>query len=75
MIESSVPSSNTTEGHPALTLGIELIPFIPSQEEEVANLNTTFYDKHKKIIVLRTEKKVDTEEKKGVMRTETNNCS
>ena len=50
-----------------MTLGIELIPFIPSKEKEVADLNTIFYDKNKKRIAMRTEKKVDTREKKGMM--------
>ena len=36
----------------------------------MADLNTIFYDKDKKRIVMRTEKKVDTREKQGVMRTE-----
>ena len=70
LIRSSVSSSSTIEGNPDLTLGIELIPFIASQEEEVADLNTIFYDKHKKRIFMTTEKKVDTGEKQGVMVTE-----
>ena len=57
-------------GDLGLTLGIELIPFIPSQEQEVADLNTIFYDKNKKRIVMRTEKKVDTGEKQEFMVTE-----
>ena len=69
-VESSVPSSSIAERNPIPTLGIELIPFIPSQEEEVADMNTMFYDKAKKRIVRRMEKKVDTGEKKGVMVTE-----
>ena len=36
----------------------------------MADLNTTFYDKAKKRIARRTEKKVDTGGKKGVMVTE-----
>ena len=56
--------------YPASTLGFEQIPFIPSKEKEVANLNTIFYDKNKKRIVMRTKKKVDTGEKQGIMVTE-----
>ena len=70
MLESSIPSSITTIEDPALTLEFGLIPFIPSQEQEVADLNTIFYDKNKKRIVMRIEKKVDTEEKQGIMVTE-----
>ena len=37
------------------------------EEDEVADLNTIFYDKPKKRIAQRTEKKVDTGGNKGVM--------
>ena len=40
------------------------------EEDEVPDLNTIFYDKVKKRIVKRTEKKVNTRGKKGVMVTE-----
>ena len=40
--------------------GIELIPCIPTKGDEVPDLNTIFYDKVKKRIVKRTEKKVNT---------------
>ena len=53
-----------------LVLGIELIPFIPTEEDEVPDLNTIFYDKVKKRIVKRTEKKVNTRGKLGVMVTD-----
>ena len=39
---------------------INLIPFMPTEGEEVPDFNTIFYDKEKKRIVKRTEKKVDT---------------
>ena len=39
----------------------DLIPFMPTEGEEVPDFNTIFYDKEKKRIVKRTEKKVDTE--------------
>ena len=48
-------------------MGIELIPFIPSKEQEVADLITIFYEKNKKIIVMGTEKKMDIGENKGIM--------
>ena len=38
----------------------DLIPFMPTEGEEVPDFNTIFYDKEKKRIVKRTEKKVDT---------------
>ena len=43
---------------PSVELG--LIPFIPSQEHEIADLNMIFFDKNKKRIVMRTKKKMDT---------------
>ena len=54
-------------GNPISSSGIELIPFTPTEEDEVPNLNTIFYDKVKKRIVKRTERKVNTGAKKGVM--------
>ena len=50
--------------------GIELIPFTPTEGEEVPDLNTIFYDKAKKRIVKRTKKQVNTGGKTGVMVTE-----
>ena len=47
--------------------GVELIPFIPTEGEEVPDFNTIFYDKEKKRIVKRTEKNVNTGGKAGVM--------
>ena len=46
---------------------VELISFIPNEGEEVLDLNTIFYDKEKRRIVKRTEKKVDTRGKPGMM--------
>ena len=45
----------------------ELIPFIPTEGEEVLNFNTIVYNKEKKIIVKRTKKKVYTGGKSGMM--------
>ena len=39
---------------------MNLIPFMPKEGEEVPNFSTIFYDKEKKRIVKRTEKKVET---------------
>ena len=49
------------------TSGVELIPFMPTEGEEVPDFNTIFYDKEKKRIVKRTEKKADTGGKPGMM--------
>ena len=38
----------------------DLIPFMPTEGEEVPDFNTIFYDKEKKMIVKRIEGKVDT---------------
>ena len=46
---------------------VELIPFIPTEGEEVPYFNTIFYDKEKKRIVKRIEKKVNIGGKPGVM--------
>ena len=42
LLESSVPSSSIAIEYPAMTLEFGLIPFIPFQEQEVADLNTIF---------------------------------
>ena len=68
--EPVVPSSSTTRENPLTVSGIELIPFTPTEAEEVPDLNTIFYDKVEKRIVKRTEKKVNTGGKTGVMVTE-----
>ena len=69
-LEPVVPSSSIVgEGSVSIS-GVELIPFIPTKGEEVPNFNTIFYDKEKKRIVKRTEKKVDTGGKPGVMVTD-----
>ena len=46
---------------------VELIPFIPTEGEEVPYFITIFYDKEKKRTVKRTEKKMDTGGKPRVM--------
>ena len=65
-----VPSSSTTRENPLILSGIELIPFIPTEGEEVPNLNTIYYDKVKKRIVKRIKKKVNTGGKPRVMVTD-----
>ena len=49
---------------------VDLISFIPTKGEEVPDFNTIFYDKEKKRIVKRNEKKVDTGGKPGIMVTD-----
>ena len=39
---------------------MNLIPFMQKEGEEVPDFSTIFYDKEKKMIVKRTEKKVET---------------
>ena len=68
--EPIVPSSSTTRENPLTISGIELIPFIPTEGEEVLDWNTIYYDKVKKRIVKRIEKKVNTGGKPGVMVTD-----
>ena len=46
---------------------INLIPFMPTKGEEVPDFSTIFYDKEKKRIVKRIEKKVDTRGQSGKM--------
>ena len=58
-MEPFVPSSSTTIENPSPLVELGLIPYIPYQEQEVADLSTIFYDKNKKSIVIRTEKKMD----------------
>ena len=69
-IDPVFPSSNMTTKDPSPALEFGLIPFTPSKGQLVADLNTIFYDKNKKRIVMRTEKRVDTGKKKGLMVTE-----
>ena len=69
-LEPFVPySSAVGEGSVSIS-GVELIPFIPTEGEEVPDFNTIFYDKEKKRIVKRIEKKVNTGSKPGVVVTE-----
>ena len=53
-----------------LISGFDLIPFMRIEGEEVPYFNTIFYDKEKKRIVKRTEKKVDTGGNLGKMVTD-----
>ena len=62
-------SSGIGEGSMSISR-VELIPFIPTEGEEVPDFNTIFYDKEKKRSVKRTENKVNTGGKPGVMVTE-----
>ena len=59
-LDPVVPSSSIVgEGLGSIS-GAESIPFMPIEGEEVLDFNTIFYDKEKKRIAKRTEKKVDT---------------
>ena len=69
-LEPIVPSSSTLGEGSVSILGIDLIPFMPTEGEEVRDFKTIFYDKERKRIVKRTEKKVDTGGKPGRMVTE-----
>ena len=68
--EPTVPCSSIERENPLIVSGIELIPFTPTEGEEVPDLNTIFYDKVKNRIVKRIEKKVNTGGKPGVMVTD-----
>ena len=46
---------------------LRLIPFVQKKGEEVPDLNTIFYDREKKRIVKRTERKVKTRGQFGKM--------
>ena len=48
----------------------DLIPFIPTDGEEIPDFNTIFHDKEKKRIITRTKKRVDTGGKPGKMVTD-----
>ena len=50
--------------------GVDLTLFMPTKGEEVQDFNTIFYDKEKKRIVKRIEKKLDTGGKLGRMVTD-----
>ena len=62
-------SSGSTQGQ-AMFFGMNLIPFMQKQGEEVPDFSNIFYDKEKKMIVKRTEKKVETGGKSGNMITD-----
>ena len=69
-LEPVVSSSSTVGEGLVSTSGIDLIPSMPTEGEEAPDFNTIFYDKEKKRIVKRTEKKVDTGGKPGRMVTD-----
>ena len=46
-----VPSSSVVGEGSVSFSGVELIPFMPTEGEEVPDFNTIFYDKEKKRIV------------------------
>ena len=52
------------------TSEFDLIPFMPTEGEEIPDLNTIFYDKEKKRIVKRIKKKLDSGGKPGKMVTD-----
>ena len=62
-MDSFVPSSSTKTEYLAPSVELGLIPFIPYQEQAIADLNTIFFDKNNKRIVMRTKKRMDTGEK------------
>ena len=64
-MEPAVPSGSMLEE--VSTSEFDLIPFMPTEGEEILDFNTIFYDKEKNRIVKRTEKKVDTIGKTGKM--------
>ena len=56
--EPAVTSGSTQEQ--VVFFEMNLIPFKQKEGEEVPDFSTIFYDKEKKMIVKRTEKKVET---------------
>ena len=64
-----VASSGNTLGQASFS-GIDLIPFMLKEGEEVPDFSTIFYDKEKKRIVKRTGKKVETGGQSGKMITD-----
>ena len=59
-------ASGSTQGQ-AVFSGVNLIPFMQKEGEEVPDFNTFFYDKEKKRIVKRIEKKVEIGGQSGKM--------
>ena len=64
-------TSGSTQGKAVLS-GMNLIAFKQKEGEEVLDFSTIFYDKEKKRIVKRTEKKVETRGQSGMMITDKN---
>ena len=52
---------------PVVVFSLRLIPFEQKKGEEVLDFSTIFYDREKKRIVKRTEKKVETGGQLGIM--------
>ena len=50
---------------------LKLVPFVQKKGEEIPDFNTVFYDRATKIIVKRTERKVETGGPPGKMITDT----
>ena len=57
-LDSSIPSSSTMTEEPVPSIELGLIPFIPSREQVVENLDTIFFNLEKNMIVRRKEKRV-----------------
>ena len=66
--EPATTSSNTQEQ--VVFSGLNLIPFMQKEGEQGPDFSTIFYDKEKKRIVKRTEKKVETGGQSGEMITQ-----
>ena len=62
-------TSGSTQGQVVFS-GMNLIPFMQKEGEEVPDFSTIFYDKEKKRIVKRTDKKVETGGQSGKMITD-----
>ena len=67
--QEPAPASGSTQGK-AVFSGMNLIPFIQKEGKEVLDFSTIFYEKEKKRIVKRIEKKVETGGQLGKMITE-----
>ena len=67
--EEPAATSGSTQGQ-AVFSGMNLIPLMQKEGEEIPDFSTIFYDKEKKRIVKRTEKKVETGRQSGKMITD-----
>ena len=66
-VDSFILLNITMKGNPTPSVDLGLIPFIPSREQVVANIDTIFFDLDKKIIVRRKEKRMKMGEKPMVV--------